>query len=75
VDAAPLDARNAGVRRAGRCRLGSEARREHDAGCTTGEAGVELRLAAAARDWLADAEAAGHGDEDYSAVLEQIIET
>jgi 3-hydroxyisobutyrate dehydrogenase-like beta-hydroxyacid dehydrogenase len=39
------------------------------------KAGVELRLAAAARDWLADAEAAGHGEEDYSAVLEQIIET
>ena len=35
-------------------------------------AGVELRLAAAARSWLADAEAAGRGAEDYAVVLELI---
>jgi 3-hydroxyisobutyrate dehydrogenase-like beta-hydroxyacid dehydrogenase len=34
--------------------------------------GTELRLARAARDWLADAAAAGHGDEDYAVALEQI---
>jgi 3-hydroxyisobutyrate dehydrogenase-like beta-hydroxyacid dehydrogenase len=32
-------------------------------------AGVQLRLAPAAREWLADASAAGMGDLDYSAVL------
>ena len=31
--------------------------------------GVDLRLAAAAASWLADAEAAGRGSDDYSAVL------
>jgi 3-hydroxyisobutyrate dehydrogenase/2-hydroxy-3-oxopropionate reductase len=31
--------------------------------------GVDLRVAAAARAWLADADAAGWGDRDYSAVL------
>jgi 3-hydroxyisobutyrate dehydrogenase-like beta-hydroxyacid dehydrogenase len=36
--------------------------------------GVELRVAEAARAWLADAEAAGRGDEDYSAVLELILD-
>jgi 3-hydroxyisobutyrate dehydrogenase/2-hydroxy-3-oxopropionate reductase len=36
-------------------------------------AGVELRLAAAARSWLADAEAAGLGGRDYSAVLARIL--
>jgi 3-hydroxyisobutyrate dehydrogenase-like beta-hydroxyacid dehydrogenase len=36
------------------------------------EAGVELRLAPAARTWLADAERAGRGGDDYSAVLAQI---
>jgi 3-hydroxyisobutyrate dehydrogenase-like beta-hydroxyacid dehydrogenase len=36
--------------------------------------GVELRLAAAARRWLADAESAGWGDHDYSAVLARIVE-
>jgi 3-hydroxyisobutyrate dehydrogenase-like beta-hydroxyacid dehydrogenase len=34
--------------------------------------GADLRLAAAAQDWLADAEAAGLGDRDYSAVLAHI---
>ena len=36
-------------------------------------AGVELRLAGAARDWFAEAEAAGWGERDYSAVLARII--
>jgi 3-hydroxyisobutyrate dehydrogenase/2-hydroxy-3-oxopropionate reductase len=36
------------------------------------ESGTELRIAAAARDWLRDAEAAGLGDADYSAVLARI---
>ena len=36
------------------------------------EAGVELRQVAAARSWLADADAAGLGDLDYAAVLRQI---
>ena len=35
--------------------------------------GAELRLAAAARWWLADAHAAGRGEDDYSAVLAQIL--
>lgn len=35
--------------------------------------GVDLRLAAAVRTWLADAEAAGAGSEDYSAVLRHIV--
>jgi 3-hydroxyisobutyrate dehydrogenase-like beta-hydroxyacid dehydrogenase len=34
--------------------------------------GLELRLAPAARDWFAAAEAAGRGDEDYSLVLRTI---
>lgn len=38
------------------------------------EAGVDLRLAEAARAWLADAEAAGLGERDYSALLEWILE-
>jgi 3-hydroxyisobutyrate dehydrogenase-like beta-hydroxyacid dehydrogenase len=33
------------------------------------ESGVDLRVAAAARAWFADTEAAGWGDRDYSAVL------
>lgn len=33
-----------------------------------------LRLAAAARSWLADAEEAGLGDADYSRVLEHVLE-
>jgi len=37
------------------------------------EAGVDLRLADAARAWLADAEASGLGDRDYSAVLGRIL--
>ena len=36
------------------------------------DAGADLRLAAAARGWLAEAEAAGLGDADYSRVLEHI---
>jgi 3-hydroxyisobutyrate dehydrogenase-like beta-hydroxyacid dehydrogenase len=36
------------------------------------ESGVDLRLAAAARSWLADAEAAGRGALDYTAVLAQL---
>ncbi len=35
--------------------------------------GAELRLAAAARSWLADAESAGWGDRDYAAVLAHIL--
>ena len=38
------------------------------------DAGVDLRLAAATRAWLVDAEAAGLGERDYSAVLEWILE-
>jgi len=38
------------------------------------EAGVDLPLAEAARAWLADAEASGLGDRDYSAVLEWMLE-
>jgi 3-hydroxyisobutyrate dehydrogenase-like beta-hydroxyacid dehydrogenase len=34
--------------------------------------GTEMRLGRAARDWLADAEQAGRGDEDYAVALEQI---
>jgi 3-hydroxyisobutyrate dehydrogenase-like beta-hydroxyacid dehydrogenase len=36
-------------------------------------AGVDLRLLEAARHWLADAEEAGFGDQDYSTVLARII--
>jgi len=36
--------------------------------------GVELRLTKGARDWLAEAEEAGLGDADYSAVLARILE-
>jgi 3-hydroxyisobutyrate dehydrogenase-like beta-hydroxyacid dehydrogenase len=35
--------------------------------------GLDLRVLDAARSWLADALAAGFGDSDYSAVLEQIV--
>lgn len=35
--------------------------------------GGELRLAAAARSWLQDAERAGLGDDDYSALLAEIL--
>lgn len=37
-----------------------------------GAAGAELRLVEAARRWLSDAVQAGHGDDDYSAVLPYI---
>jgi 3-hydroxyisobutyrate dehydrogenase-like beta-hydroxyacid dehydrogenase len=36
-------------------------------------AGVDLRLVKGARDWLADAEEAGLGEADYSAVLARIL--
>jgi 3-hydroxyisobutyrate dehydrogenase/2-hydroxy-3-oxopropionate reductase len=36
--------------------------------------GADLRLAAAARSWLADAEHAGWGERDYSAVLSYVLE-
>jgi 3-hydroxyisobutyrate dehydrogenase/2-hydroxy-3-oxopropionate reductase len=39
------------------------------------ESGVDLRPAAAARSWLADAEAAGRGALDYTAVLAQLIDS
>jgi 3-hydroxyisobutyrate dehydrogenase-like beta-hydroxyacid dehydrogenase len=35
--------------------------------------GTEMRLGRAARDWLADAEKAGGGDDDYAVVLELIV--
>jgi 3-hydroxyisobutyrate dehydrogenase/2-hydroxy-3-oxopropionate reductase len=35
--------------------------------------GLDLRVVDAARAWLVDAEAGGLGDEDYSAVLVQIL--
>jgi 3-hydroxyisobutyrate dehydrogenase/2-hydroxy-3-oxopropionate reductase len=35
---------------------------------------ADLRLADAARSWIADAEAAGLGDEDYALVLKQILD-
>ncbi|HWM13185.1 MAG TPA: NAD(P)-dependent oxidoreductase [Gaiellaceae bacterium] len=38
------------------------------------DAGVDLRLAEAARAWLVAAEAAGLAEQDYSAVLEWILE-
>ncbi|HEY9472747.1 MAG TPA: NAD(P)-dependent oxidoreductase [Mycobacteriales bacterium] len=37
------------------------------------DAGVDARLARAARDWLVDAERAGLGARDYSAVLSRIL--
>lgn len=37
------------------------------------ETGVDLRLVAAARTWLVDADDAGWGDRDYSAVVTRII--
>ena len=37
------------------------------------KAGLDLRLVPAARSWLADAEAAGLGTQDYAAVLAQIL--
>ncbi|MDF5753238.1 NAD(P)-dependent oxidoreductase [Spongiactinospora sp. TRM90649] len=44
-----------------------------DAGLITHEAGAAGRLAEAARSWLADAEAAGLGDHDYTAVIGHIL--
>ena len=38
------------------------------------QAGLELRLAKAARDWLAEAEDAGLGAADYSAVLARMLD-
>jgi 3-hydroxyisobutyrate dehydrogenase-like beta-hydroxyacid dehydrogenase len=38
------------------------------------KAGIELRVAEAAREWLAEAEGAGLGGEDYSAVLVPILD-
>ncbi|RJL32108.1 NAD(P)-dependent oxidoreductase [Bailinhaonella thermotolerans] len=38
-------------------------------------AGLHLRLAPAARSWLADADAAGWSDRDYSAILAYILST
>jgi 3-hydroxyisobutyrate dehydrogenase-like beta-hydroxyacid dehydrogenase len=38
-------------------------------------AGVDVRLVAQARRWLIDAEAAGHGADDYAAVLAQIVDS
>jgi 3-hydroxyisobutyrate dehydrogenase/2-hydroxy-3-oxopropionate reductase len=35
--------------------------------------GFELPVLAAAREWLVEAEQAGHGDEDYSAVLAELL--
>jgi 3-hydroxyisobutyrate dehydrogenase-like beta-hydroxyacid dehydrogenase len=35
--------------------------------------GLDLRLATAAREWLADAERSGRGADDYSAVLAEIV--
>jgi 3-hydroxyisobutyrate dehydrogenase-like beta-hydroxyacid dehydrogenase len=40
-----------------------------------GAARIDVRLGAAARAWLADAEARGRGGDDYSAVLEEIVGT
>src|SRR3712207_3955916 len=40
---------------------------------TPARAGVDLRVGAAARAWLADAHEAGWGDRDYSAVLARIL--
>jgi len=37
--------------------------------------GIDLRVVKGAQEWLAEAEAAGLGDSDYSAVLARILET
>lgn len=44
-----------------------------DADLIAGASGIDLRLATAARAWLADADDAGLGDLDYSAVLARIL--
>jgi 3-hydroxyisobutyrate dehydrogenase/2-hydroxy-3-oxopropionate reductase len=50
------------------------ARKDADLLAAAADAGkIDLRIAAAARSWLADAEAAGLGDADYVAVLAQIL--
>jgi 3-hydroxyisobutyrate dehydrogenase-like beta-hydroxyacid dehydrogenase len=41
---------------------------------TAAQSGVELRLGAATRTWLADAADAGWGDSDYSALLARILQ-
>ena len=40
---------------------------------TARSSGIELRLTAAAGSWFAEAEEAGLGDRDYSAVLERVL--
>lgn len=51
------------------------ARKDADLVAQSAEAaGVDLRLAAAARSWLREAEEAGLGEADYSAVLARILE-
>ena len=42
---------------------------------SAGAKGLDLRLAKAARSWLADADRAGFGERDYAAVLAHIIES
>lgn len=42
---------------------------------TAAAAGIELRVAAAAREWFIEAEAAGLADADYSAVLAHILDS
>jgi 3-hydroxyisobutyrate dehydrogenase-like beta-hydroxyacid dehydrogenase len=50
------------------------ARKDADLVVTAAQAaGIRLPVAAAARDWVADAVAAGRGEQDYSAVLAHII--
>jgi 3-hydroxyisobutyrate dehydrogenase-like beta-hydroxyacid dehydrogenase len=52
----------------------SLARKDADLIVEAAEAsGTELRLIPAAREWLADAEAEGRGDEDYAVALERIL--
>jgi 3-hydroxyisobutyrate dehydrogenase-like beta-hydroxyacid dehydrogenase len=51
--------------------LGAQAERRLEAAAA---AGVDLRLTEAARTWVAEAEDAGHGDDDYSAVLARITD-
>lgn len=50
---------------------------EKDAGLVVDaatDAGVDVRLARAAQTWLTEARLSGRGDEDYSAVLAQILD-
>jgi 3-hydroxyisobutyrate dehydrogenase-like beta-hydroxyacid dehydrogenase len=46
-----------------------------DAELVTHASDADLRIAEAARSWLAEAEEAGLGDEDYSAVLKRILQS